>query len=95
MVYTTQSSVMDEKFTRIVKKKFCELEPRIVNVTVFMSGDFDFEVTSGFPLDWKNGKAFSSQGGKSREILNRLEKSRKITQNTGKLREFQKKVFVY
>ena len=29
---------------------------------------------------WKNGKAFSSQG-----ILNRLEKSGKITQNTGKL----------
>ena len=33
---------------------------------------------------WKNGKAFSSQG-----ILTRLEKSWKITQNTGKLREFQ------
>ena len=33
---------------------------------------------------WKNGKAFSSQG-----ILNRLEKSGKITQNTGKLREFE------
>ena len=33
---------------------------------------------------WENGKAFSSQG-----ILNRLEKSGKITQNTGKLREFE------
>ena len=33
---------------------------------------------------WKNGKAFSSQG-----ILNRLEKSGKITQNTGKLKEFE------
>ena len=33
---------------------------------------------------WKNGKAFSSQGKKSQGILNRLEKSGKITQNTGK-----------
>ena len=33
---------------------------------------------------WKNGKAFSIQG-----ILNRLEKSGKITQNSGKLREFE------
>ena len=33
---------------------------------------------------WKIGKAFSSQG-----ILNRLEKSGKITQNTGELREFE------
>ena len=42
---------------------------------------------------WKNGKAFSSQG-KSQRILNRLEKSGKITQNTGKVREFQKN-FIY
>ena len=39
---------------------------------------------------WKNGKAFSSQG-----ILNRLEKSGKTTQNTGKLRKFQKKILCY
>ena len=39
---------------------------------------------SGFPLGLENGKAFSSQG-----ILNRLEKSGKITQNTGKMRKFQ------
>ena len=42
---------------------------------------------SGFPLgleNLENGKAFSSQG-----ILNRLEKSGKITQNTGKLGEFE------
>ena len=44
-------------------------------------------IVSGFPLDWKNGKAFSSQG-----ILNRLEKSGKITRNTGKVREFQTNV---
>ena len=44
----------------------------------------------GLHSDWKtwdNGKAFSSQG--SQGIVNRLEKSVKITQNTGKLREFQ------
>ena len=29
------------------------------------------------------------QSGKSQEILNRLEKSGKITQNTGKLKEFE------
>ena len=39
---------------------------------------------------WKNGKAFSSQG-----ILNRLEKSGKTTPNTGKQREFQKKIICY
>ena len=34
-------------------------------------------------MNQENGKAFSSQG-----ILNRLEKSGKITQNNGKLGEF-------
>ena len=33
--------------------------------------------------------------GKSQGILNRLEKSGKTTQNTGKLREFQKKIICY
>ena len=48
---------------------------------------------SGFPLgleNLENGKAFSSQG-----ILTRLEKSGKITQNTGKLREFQTNIICY
>ena len=44
----------------------------------------------GSHSDWKNGKAFSSQG-----ILNRLEKSGKITQNTGKLREFETNAICY
>ena len=35
------------------------------------------------------------QSGKSQGILNRLEKSGKITQNTGKLGEFQKKIICY
>ena len=43
----------------------------------------------GSHSDWKNGKAFSSQG-----ILNRLEKSGKTTQNTGKLREFQNDIWM-
>ena len=50
-------------------------------------GDEGIGVCQGSHSDWKtweNGKAFSSQG-----ILNRMEKSREITQNTGKLREFE------
>ena len=39
---------------------------------------------------WKNGKAFCSQG-----ILNRLEKLRKITQNTGKLRDFRNFLVIF
>ena len=35
------------------------------------------------------------QSGKSQGILNRWEKSGKITQNTGKLREFQTNVICY
>ena len=46
---------------------------------------------------WKNGKAFSSQG-KVREFEQTgkvREKSGKTTQNTGKLRKFQKKIICY
>ena len=43
----------------------------------------------GFPL------ILGNRSGKSQEILNRLEKSGKITQNTGKVREFQKDVIIY
>ena len=35
------------------------------------------------------------QSGKIQRILNRLEKSGKITQSTGKFREFQKNVICY
>ena len=41
----------------------------------------------------ENRKAFSVI--ESQEILNRLEKSAKITQNTGKVREFQTNVIYY
>ena len=46
---------------------------------------------TGFPLRLKNLGKWEGifQSGKSQGILNRLEKSGKITQNTGKLREFE------
>ena len=46
---------------------------------------------SGFPLGLENLEKWEVilQSGKSQGILTRLEKSGKITQNTGKLREFQ------
>ena len=49
---------------------------------------------SGFPLGLENLENLEKwggifQSGKSQGILNRLEKSGKITQNTGKLREFE------
>ena len=43
--------------------------------------------SSGFPLGLEKWEGIF-QSGKSQGILNRLEKSGKITQNTGKLREF-------
>ena len=49
---------------------------------------------TGFPLGLENLENLEKwegifQSGKSQGILNRLEKSGKITQNTGKLREFE------
>ena len=46
---------------------------------------------SGFPLGLENLEKWETifQSGKSQGILNRLEKSGKITQNTGKLRKFE------
>ena len=46
---------------------------------------------AGFPLGLENLEKWEGifQSGKSQGILNRLEKSGKITQNTGKLREFE------
>ena len=48
------------------------------------------EISTGFALRLENGKEFTSQ-----EILNRQEKSGKITQNTGKVREFQTNLIYY
>ena len=49
-------------------------------------------IITGFPLRLENLEKWESifQSGKSQGILNRLEKSGKITQNTGILREFLK-----
>ena len=46
---------------------------------------------TGFPLGLENLEKWEGifQSGKSQGILNRLEKSGKITQNTGKIREFE------
>ena len=49
---------------------------------------------AGFPLGLENLENLEKwegifQSGKSQGILNRLEKSGKITQNTGKIREFE------
>ena len=48
-------------------------------------------IPAGFPLGLENLEKWEGifQSGKSQEILNRLEKSGKITQNTGKLWEFE------
>ena len=49
-----------------------------------------------FPLGLKNLEKWEGifQSGKNQGILNRLEKSGKITQNNGKLGEFQKKIYL-
>ena len=52
---------------------------------------------TGFPLGLENLEKWEGifQSGKSQGILTRLEKSGKITQNTGKLREFQTNIICY
>ena len=54
-------------------------------------------LNSGFPLGLENLGKWEGifQSGKSQGILNRLEKLGKTTQNTGKLRKFQKKILCY
>ena len=55
------------------------------------------KVSLGFPLGLENLGKWEGvlQSGKSQGILNRLEKSGKISQNTEKVREFQKNVIYY
>ena len=50
-----------------------------------------YSIVAGFPLGLENLEKWEGifQSGKSQGILNRLEKSGKIAQNTGKLREFE------
>ena len=60
-----------------------------------------FNYVQGSHSDWKNLEKWEGifQSGKSQGILNRLAKSGKsqgkITQNTGKLREFQTNIIFY
>ena len=49
---------------------------------------------TGFPLGLEKWEDIF-QSGKSWGILNRLEKSGKITQKTGKLREFEMNIILY
>ena len=51
----------------------------------------------GSQSDWKTWKKWEDffQSGKSQGILNRLEKSGKIIQNTEKLKEFKMTVVCY
>ena len=53
--------------------------------------------STGFPLGLENLEKWAGifRSGKSQGILTRLEKSGKITQNTGKLREFQTNIICY
>ena len=58
------------------------------------------EIAAGFPLRLEkmvNLKKWEGifQSGKSQGILKRLEKSCKISHNTGKLKEFQKKIISF
>ena len=60
----------------------------------------ELNIHTGFPLGLENLENLEKwegifQSGKSQGILTRLEKSGKITQNTGKLREFQTNIICY
>ena len=66
--------------------------PRLLKV-IFSAVESTFRVPTHTGKPGKMGSIF--QSGKSQGILNRLEKSGKITQNTGKLREFQTNIICY
>ena len=72
------------------------------NLRIFTPSVYHVEAATktGFPLGLENLENLEKwegifQSGKSQGILNRLEKSGKITQNTGKLREFQTNIIFY
>ena len=66
-----------------------------IESSIAMFGEIpSFLLYSGFPLRLENLENLEKwegifQSGKTQGILNRLEKSGKITQNMGKLREFE------
>ena len=65
----------------------------MVSLTVVMKAIVNFLhiLSTGFPLGLENLGKWEGifQSGKSQGILNRREKSGKIIQNTGKIREFE------
>ena len=69
-------------------------------INVISNGAKNFFSSTGFPLGLEKLENLEKwegifQSGKSQGILNRLEKSGKTTQNTGKLRKFHKKIICY
>ena len=67
------------------------------NDGIFIMHLLPSQMKAGFPLRLENLEKWEGifQSGKSQGILNRLEKSGKITQNTGKLRDFQTNIICY
>ena len=82
-VASNNSRLVKSNRNGILLKFSCRLLTIIVCVCV--------RIITGFPLGLENLEKWEGifQSGKSQGILNRLEKSGKITQNTGKLREFE------
>ena len=69
----------------------------MVSIDKFQEMFHYFNLCPGFPLGLENLEKWEGifQSGKSQGILNRLEKSGKITQNTGKLGEFEINIIWY
>ena len=70
---------------------------RVVHKGIYRGVAFKNYHRTGFPLGLENLEKWEGifQSGKSQGILTRLEKSGKITQNTGKMREFQTNIICY
>ena len=69
-----------------MQKKTVRREGVLIATEHFNFAGNDFDVKQGSHSDWKTWEKWEGifQSGKSQGILNRLEKSGKITQNTGK-----------
>ena len=67
-----------------------------VSIDVVSCKKYIVIVLPGFQLELEKLEKWEGifQSGKSQRILNKLEKSGKITQNTGELREFQEKCYL-
>ena len=78
-----------------IHARYCAWAP--LDLDLRKKGNIWFETSAGFPLKLENLEKWEGifQSGKSQGILNRLEKSGKITQNTGKLQEFEINIIWY